>query len=221
MKKMISLMLLLALLMTNFAYAENANKEFNLNVFTAQKRVEDPKYNQYRVSLDDMEARGFISLNKTISPNNTGYAYDHINAEMWLYVCKPDIYLYQYGTKQFVPFPRIWFEYDGKDLYTYDTAIFKIGDTTYTFNDIFVSYDTSNWNYDTKWSSKSVCVCDMDYISFMEAWIQNGTAPIKIRLKGNKNSRDFTCPKEAQKDILLMFENFKDAGGYALLPNLQ
>ena len=220
MKKLLGLVLLVAMLMTNFAFAENANKKFDLDVFTSQKRVEDPKYNQYSVSLDDMEARGFISLNKTIFPDSTGYAYDHIGAGMWLYVCKPDIYLYQYGTKQFVPFPRIWFEYDGKELYTYDTAIFKIGGTTYTFDNIYVSYDTSNWNYDTKWSSKSVCICDREYIDFMEAWIANGTASIKIRLKGNRNTRDFACPQKVQKDILLMFQNFKDAGGYAYLPTL-
>lgn len=98
------------------------------------------------------------------------------------------------------------------------TAFFKIGDTTYTFNDINVSYDTSNWSSDTVWNSKSVCLCSSDYIDFMDAWIANGITSIKVRLKGNKHSVDFYFPEEAQADTLLMFQNFKDAGGYALLP---
>lgn len=172
---------------------------------------------QYSISLDDMEARGFISLNRMILPSDYGYTIDYLDCGYWLYVCEPDIYLANYGSAQFRPYPRIWFRYDGKDLYTYDTAIFKIGDTTYTFNDIDVSYETSNWSSDTVWSSKSVCICSGDYIDFMDAWIANETASIKVRLKGSKDSLDFYFPIEAQADTLLMFQNFKDAGGYAML----
>lgn len=219
MKKIVSLVLLVAMLMTSIvAVAEGEKSDFDLNVFYDQMRLDNSGYKQYSVSLDDMEARGFISLNRLLTPRDRGYSFDYLDCGCWLYVCEPDIYLAKYGTAQFYPIPRIWFEYDGKDLYTYDTAIFKIGDTTYTFNDINVSYDTSNWSSDTVWNSKSVCLCSSDYIDFMDAWIANGITSIKVRLKGNKHSVDFYFPEEAQADTLLMFQNFKDAGGYALLP---
>lgn len=219
MKKIVSLVLLIAMLMTSIAaVAEEDKSSFDLNVFYKQMRLDNSGNKQYSISLDDMEARGFISLNRWIFPSDEGYTFDYLDGEKWLYVCKPDIFLANYGTAKFYPIPRIWFEYDGKDLSTYDTAIFKIGVTTYTFNGIYVSYDTSNWNKYTVWASKSVCLCDSDYIDFMDAWIANGTAPIKVRLKGSKDSVDFYFPDEAQADTLLMFKNFKDAGGYALLP---
>lgn len=222
MKKILSLVLLSVLLLTTLpATALGADTGFDLNVFYKQLRPDGSGNSQYSVSIDDMEARGFISLNKIIWPDDDGYSFDYINADMWLYTCSPDIYLANYGTSKFYPLPRIWFEYNGKDLYTYDTAIFKIGDTTYTFNDINVSYDTSNWSRDTKWKSKSVCLCDSSRTAFMDAWIANGTALIKVRLKGNKHSLDFNLPKDAQADTLLMFKNFKDAGGYSLLPTLK
>ena len=219
MKKIVGLVLLVSMLVTGLvAAAENGNLGFDLDVFYNQMRPDHSGNKQYTVSLDDMEARGFISLNRWIMPDDYGYSFDYLDCGLWLYVCEPDIYLGQYGTALFYPLPRIWFEYDGKDLYTYDTAIFKIGDTIYTFNDIDVSYDTSNWSSDTVWNSKSVCLCNSNYIDFMDAWIANGTASIKVRLKGNKHSVDFYFPNEAQADTLLMFQNFKDAGGYALLP---
>ena len=146
------------------------------------------------------------------------YTYDYLNCDTWLYVCYPDTYLAKYGTSNFYPVPRIWFEYYGKDLYTYTTAIFKIGDTTYTFDDIDVSYDTSNLSKLCKFESTMVCLCDVNYVDFMDAWIENGTASIKVRLKGNKDSKDFYIPAKAQADTLLMFQNFKEAGGYELLP---
>lgn len=219
MKKILSLVLLAALLLTTLpTTALGASTGFDLNVFYKQLRLDGSGNSQYSVSLDDMEARGFISLNRYISPGDEGYTFDHINADMWLYTCYPDTFLANYGSSKFYPLPRIWFEYNGKDLYTYDTAIFKIGDTTYTFNDIDVSYDTSNWSHETNWESKSVCLCDSSYTTFMDAWIANGTASIKVRLKGNKDTIDFYLPKDTQADTLLMFQNFKDAGGYSLLP---
>jgi len=58
----------------------------------------------------------------------------------------------------------------------------------------------------------------------MDAWIENGTNPIKVRLKDDYSGRDafdFIFPQAPQADILLMFQNFKDAGGYNLLPTLE
>lgn len=218
MKKIVSLVLMVAMLMTSIvAVAEGEKSDFDLDVFRNQMRLDNSGYKQYSVFLDDMEARGFISLNREVSPGSNGYVYNYLSGYCF-YVCKPDVYLGKYGTASFYPIPRIWFEYDGRELYTYDTAIFKIGDTTYTFNDIDASYDTSNWNRDTVWHSESVCLCDSNYTEFMDAWIANGITSIKVRLKGNKDSVDFYFPEEAQADTLLMFQNFKDAGGYALLP---
>lgn len=134
---------MIAMLMTcAAALADSQSFSLDLNVFYNQTRPKNDTLKQYSVSLDDMEARGFIDLNRTIFPSDRGYAHDYLDCDMWLYVCRPDIYLGQYVTPLAYALPRIWFEYDGADLYTYDTAIFKIGDTTYTFHDIGVSYDT-------------------------------------------------------------------------------
>lgn len=220
MKKWISLMLLFVMLTTSFAYAENSKEQFDLSVFYNQKRVKDTTTNQYSISLDDMEARGFISLNRYISPNNYDYTVDRYGWGNYLYVCYPDMYLANYGTSRFYPVPRIWFQYYGKEMYNYDTVIFKIGDYTYTFYDSAVtsSLKLSNWSDDVTWESKTVCLCDTNYIAFMDAWIENGTAPIKVRLKCNNDTVDFYLKEGSQADTLLLFQNFKDAGGYAYLP---
>ena len=212
-----SIMLLILCFGTALAEGTSAQSKFDLNIFRNQNSL---KYNkkQYIVTIDDMESRGFISLNGYILPSDDGHTYNYINADMWLYVCYPDVYLANYGTSKFYPIPRIWFEYYGKDLYTYQTAIFKIGETTYTFNNIHVSQNTSNWSKNCRFESKMVCVCKAEYKDFMNSWIANGTKQIKVRLKGTKNTQDFMLPSEAQADILLMFQNFKDAGGYNLLP---
>ena len=210
---------MIAMLISVSALAETAEK-FDLNVFNNQTRPNDTLTNQYDISLDDMEARGFISINRSITPSNYDYTVDRFGYGSYLYVCYPDIYLAQYGTSGFYPVPRIWFEYYGKDMLTYDTVIFKIGDNTYTFYDsgISSSIKLSNWSREVDWESQSVCLCDSTYIDFMDAWIANGTAPIKVRLKCSKDTVDFILEEGSQADTLLMFQNFKDAGGYSLLP---
>ncbi|MBQ3574144.1 MAG: hypothetical protein IJA26_00610 [Clostridia bacterium] len=219
MKKIISMVLMIAMLVSFSALAETAGN-FDLNVFYNQKRQDDALTNQYSISLDDMEARGFISINRSITPSNYDYTVDRFGYGSYLYVCYPDIYLAKYGTSGFYPLPRIWFNYYGKDMLTYETVIFKIGDNTFTFYESGVasSLDLSNWSREVDWQSKTVCLCDSTYIDFMDAWIANGTAPIKVRLKCNKDSVDFILEEGSQADTLLMFQNFKDAGGYTLLP---
>lgn len=222
MKKVISLILMLMMLMSISASAETASGKFDLNVFYNQTRSTTSAEKQYSISIDDMEARGFISLYKYILPSDDNYTIDRFGFGSDLYVCYPDIYLAGYGTSNFYPIPRIWFEYYGKDMLIYETVIFKIGDTTYTFDECGVSSSlkVSNWSNDVDWQSKTVCLFTDNYIDFMDAWIANGTAPIKVRLKCSKDTVDFILADGSQADTLLMFQNFKDAGGYALLPHL-
>lgn len=199
------------------AYADG----FDMDVFRKQTTPGDDSKHQYSVSIDDMEARGFISMNYSSKYNDSGDTYNFYNLDMYLYVCEPDIYLANYGTSKFFPVPRVWVTYYGAELYTYDAAIFKIGDTTYRFDDVFVSNDTSNLTDECRFKSKIACICSADYTDFMDAWIANGTASIAVRLKGrnaNTSDVDFSFPAHAQANTLLMFQNFKDAGGYALLP---
>ena len=68
MKKIISMVLMIAMLVSFSALAETAGN-FDLNVFYNQKRQDDALTNQYSISLDDMEARGFISINRSITPS--------------------------------------------------------------------------------------------------------------------------------------------------------
>ena len=95
-----------------------------------------------------------------------------------------------------------------------------------SFNDcgLTSSIQPSTWSKTTNWESDTVCLCYSNYIPFMDAWIENGTNPIKVRLKDDYSGRDafdFIFPQAPQADILLMFQNFKDAGGYNLLPTLE
>lgn len=197
-------------------------KSFNLELFKSQISRTNPKYNQYSVIIDDMEARGFINLRgEQKFPDSDGYVYNFTKTGDWCYVVNPDILLRNYGTSKFVPIPRIWFTYYGVHLYTYDTAIFKIGENLYTFEDILVSFDKSNWSRSVNFETSMVCICNSKtHIDFINDWIANGTSPIKVRLKGQKDTRDFIYPEEAQADTLLMFKNFKDAGGLDYLSDL-
>lgn len=210
------------------SFAEGSSSSFDLDVFRNQITiVRNPPNSetdcQYVIRIDDMEAQGIISLNgggggyPTDDSENT---YHYMDSDRWLYTCEPDVILWKYGTTSFVPFPRIWFYYYGADLYTYETAIFKIGDTTYTFDNISVSYDTSNWSDECRFESKMVCICDATYTDFMDAWIANEDS-IKVRLKGSKNTVDFNYPSKQQAYARLMFQNFRDAGGYDLLPTIK
>ena len=82
------------MLMTSIvAMAEGEKSDFDLNVFYDQMRLDNSGYKQYSVSLDDMEARGFISLNRLLTPRDRGYSFDYLGCGYWLYVCEPDIYL--------------------------------------------------------------------------------------------------------------------------------
>ena len=226
MKRIISFTLMVTMLLVNFAYAET--RDFNLDVFFNQMSISDEHTNQYTVIVDDMEARGFIKLkDKEFDPRAEDYR-DDVDGlgDGFLYICEPDIILASYGTPEFIPMPRIWFRYYGDYAYLYDTVIFKIGDTTYTFNNCALpsSLQVSNWSSTTNFESQTLCLCYSDYIPFMDAWIANGTDPIKVRLKDDlsgRDSYDFIYPSVPQADILLMFQNFKDAGGYDLLPALE
>ncbi len=215
MKKLIRIIAMTAVLclFTGIAFAE-----FDLGVFRNEPSRTGKKTNQYTISIDDMEARGFIDCITYVDPRSTGYVFNYIDADMWIYVTHPDIYLANYGTKKFYPLPRIWFTYYTKDLTTYTTAIFKVNDNLYTFNNIYVDSKVSNWSKKVNYEVKMVCLISKEYKDFMDDWIANGTKTIKVRLKGKNESRDFEYPKEAQADALLLFQNFKDAGGYNLLP---
>ena len=80
MKKIVSLVLMVAMLMTSIvAVAEGEKSDFDLSVFYDQMRLDNSGYKQYSVSLDDMEARGFISLNREVLPDSNGYVYNYLS----------------------------------------------------------------------------------------------------------------------------------------------
>lgn len=65
MKKIVSLFLLAAMLMTSMtAVAENDSKVWNLDVFINQPQRDNRSCLQHSVTLDDMEAYGIIELNR-------------------------------------------------------------------------------------------------------------------------------------------------------------
>ena len=217
MKKIMALLILFV--MTINIIPANA-EGFDLDIFRNQSNIE-PEHTdgQYNIKIDDMEARGFISIlhEGWSSLPDTRYTYSYTDYKMYSTV--PDIMLVNYGTNKFFPLPRIWFYYYGNDIMLYDTVIFKIDDMTYRFEDASVSVDTFFWNNDVPYLEKILCRCDASYIDFMNAWIEY-EGDIKVRIKSEEHYVDYIYPSIQQENIRLMFQNFKDAGGYELLPIL-
>lgn len=201
----------LCLLLCFISVSALAERNFDMTIF--QK-------GGWKVSIDDMEQRGFISSSNIMSADmryqpeyiyNDTIGYRHIRVT-------PDIYLAKYGTKNFVPYPRIWLDMHSQyKIYGWtfvQSAIFKVGETTYTFegNVFGNTRDSQSWYYGSGWTTENVvCVCTDT--EFMDAWIAH-TGSIKVRLKGSNTYIDFNLPTGSVQAIREMFVAFRDAGGY-------
>ncbi len=180
--------------------------------------------NSWKVTIDDMEQRGFIE-NREIMSADMSYQPEYIYSDNMIGGdCRrirvtPDVYLGKYGTSKFVPYPRIWLDMHSKyNIYGWtmvQSVIIKVGDVTCTFegNTFGNTTDTKSWYYGSGWTTeKMVCVCTDT--EFMDAWIES-TGPVKVRLKGSKGQVDFNLPSGSVREIKEMFQCFRDAGGYA------
>ena len=205
MKKIYTMIIFIVILtLHNSCFAES---NFDLQVFERQKTsLLNGHPAMWRIDIDDMEQRGFISLNSDYDTKS--YLYEGLY-DIYVEV-KPDVYLMNYGTSDFTPIPRIWLEFHSNSWLFADNAIFKIGDKTYTFDDISVDRSVDKYNSGIK--EELVCICRDS--EFMDAWINNPSTPgIKMRLKGEHDYLDFYVTLGSHINVRTMFQNFKDAGG--------
>ena len=204
--------LVMVLLLCAVATVGLAERNFNIDVF---------KNGDWKVSIDDMEQRGFISSSKIWSSemkSQPEYLYNDDLDSRHIKVT-PDIYLAKYGTSKFVPYPRIWLDMHSKyKIYGWtfvQSVIIKVDDMTYTFegNVFGNTRENQSWYYGSGWTEENlVCVCtDTD---FMDAWIETKNS-VKVRLKGSDGQVDFYLPNGSVQSIREMFVAFRDAGGYS------
>lgn len=153
------------------------------------------------VTIDDMEPRGFISVST-----------DNFN-KLWQSDCyiKPDVYINNPDGFMDFPIMRITVYYSAKEWLFADEAIFKIGNRRYTFSDIG---DSSNRTVNgSNINERMVILIGKENLKFIED-IYHSDGIIKLRLKGDKTYKDFELKAHTNKIISRMYEIMYNSGGF-------
>ena len=126
----------------------------------------------------------------------------------------PDIYVHDYGKATELPVLRIIIDFSYEDWLFADSAVFKLGDVTYTFNNIGSDsrreVGTNGYVYESL-----VILIGNENKEFIEA-ICEGKSDLLLRIKGTKGSKDFEVNRNGKffSDVKQMYDTMLSAGGF-------
>lgn len=165
------------------------------------------------VTVDDIESRAFINVEYYGKVGSAIRPTDGTSIFLSDTFMCPDIYVHDYGRDSELPMMRILIEYGSENWLFADTAIFKIGEKTYTFDGI------ANENGRVVQSSGDIeehltILIGPDNLEFIEE-ICKGQNDIKLRIKGSKGHEDFDVRTDDIffSDVKQMYELLIKAGG--------
>lgn len=165
------------------------------------------------VTIDDIESRAFINVEYY---GKVGSAIRPTDGTPRLlsttYMC-PDVYVYDYGKESELPVLRILIDYGAENWLFADSVIFKIGNLTYTFENL----DSENGREvrsNGYINEHLTILIGKENLEFIEA-ICEGENDIKLRIKGANGYKDFEVKTDDIffSDVKQMYETMCSAGG--------